>query len=145
MLTCFVLRQIEMSLYLFYAVEMPVQKKQGERYRIPLIYTLPNGRVRSQSQSQVRSQVTPVGVASCLTMFLVKISIMKGEGHVFYTKSSTLMLYIIWIMSLLKLVLPVCRSFYGFTELIGQNNMLVSYRSADHMFIIQIIAGFALR
>jgi len=29
MLTCFVLRQIEMSLYLFYAVEMPVQKKTG--------------------------------------------------------------------------------------------------------------------
>jgi len=29
MLTCFELRQIEMSLYLFYAVEMPVQKKTG--------------------------------------------------------------------------------------------------------------------
>jgi len=38
-------------------------------------------------------------------------------------------------MTLMKLALPILRSFHAFTELIGRNNVILfPYRSADQMF-----------
>ena len=80
-----------------------------------------------------------------MTKCVAHISVEKGEGH-FCKRTGTLFCIIYGIttciMSLLKLVVPVYRSFHAFNELVGRNSViLVTYRSADHMFSIQLCAA----